>query len=406
MTTGKKPVDHGLFEYLYKDKENPGQMKLSSSKNVMGKRIWEIIEDQGLKSISCFVPLTWPLKPSGGLAISGIPTPKLEGVESTNPKGLKKEIDSALGTPLLIDITNFRELSKGEISEKVKGVSQLHLDTMKYLIREKEWQFFFGVISGSDRMNHIFWRYCDKTHRKYDPNSEFVNTLKDYYKYLDRELGKIIALLDKDTSIIILSDHGIMRMHSRVNLSDWLIREGYLVLKDNISLDSYKTLENSMVDLKKTKVFATGAYDGQIFINLKTRDGRGCVDVETYDSLVDELELKLKKIKGDDGKDLDTKIFKKKEYFVGDYEDIAPDIVVYFDDLQYGVNTSRVGNPTLWSPQTAQGSDDATHSKQGIFIMSDSVNKGYIGEIDILDVAPTILEKLKILHNLKGKIIR
>jgi len=170
-------------------------------------------------------------------------------------------------------------------------------------------------------------------------------------------------------------------------------------------LDQYRTLDNSMIDFDKTKVFATGAYDGQIFVNLKTEDGRGCVDIKDYDSLVDELESKLKKIKGDDGSWLDTKIFKKKGYFIGKYSDMAPDIIIYFDDLQYGANTSRIGNPTLWSPQTAQGSDDATHSKQGIFIMSDSVRKGYLGEIDILDIAPTILEKLKIQNNLPGKII-
>lgn len=408
MTTGKDPVDHGVFECLYKAKENPGKMKLSSSRNVMGKRIWEIATDSDIKSISCFVPLTWPLRPTEGMAISGIPTPQIDRVEFTNPKELKEEINSVLGKPLLIDIAKFRGLFKKEISEKVREVTQLHLDTMKFLIKEKEWQFFLGVISGSDRMNHIFWRYCDKTHRKYDLNSEFINTLKDYYKYLDRELGKIIALLDKDTSIIILSDHGVMRMHSRVNLSDWLIKEGYLVLKDNINLDSHKTLEDSMIDLKKTRVFATGAYDGQIFINVKTNDGKGCVGVEEYDSLVDEVGLKLKEIKGDDGKELDTRIFKKKEYFVGKYSDVAPDIVVYFDDLQYGVNSSQIGNPTLWSQQTALGSDDATHSKQGIFIMSDSKSKGYIGEIDILDVAPTILDKLNIdiPEYMKGKVIK
>src|SRR3989338_2423386 len=45
MTTGKKPADHGIFEVLYKDKNIPGKMNLSSSLNVKGKRIWEIVTE-------------------------------------------------------------------------------------------------------------------------------------------------------------------------------------------------------------------------------------------------------------------------------------------------------------------------------------------------------------------------
>ena len=80
-----------------------------------------------------------------------------------------------------------------------------------------------------------------------------------------------------------------------------------------------------------------------------------------------------------------------------------------WDKLIYGCNTTRIGNPTLWSPQTAKGSDDAGHSMQGIFIVADSSTnkKGYIGEVDILDVAPTILHKLRIEipQDIKGKVI-
>ena len=308
---------------------------------------------------------------------------------------------------LKIDIRFFRGLTKKDIVKKIKKVTQMHLDIIKYLIKNKEWTLFFGVITGSDRMNHSFWKYCDEKHRKYDSNSIFKNTLKDYYKFLDKELGKIINMLDEDTLIIVSSDHGFTRMHTRVNLSDWLIKEGYLVLKKNLKITSPTRLEHKMVNWKKSKVFANGAYDGQIFINLKGRDPSGIVKSVEYDKLINELEEKIKKILGDDGKILNTKIFKKKDYFGGKCGDVAPDIVIYFDDLEYGANTSLIGNPTLWSPQTAIGSDDAGHSRQGIFIMNKSEKKGNIGEVDILDVAPTILKKLniKIPEDFKGKVI-
>jgi len=408
ITTGKSPANHGVFECLYLNKNIPGKMNLSSSLNVHGKRIWEITADNGKKAISCFVPLTWPIKPYEGILISGNFTPLKEDIKFTHPPGIKNEINSCLDKPFLMDIKNFRDLSKKEIADKIKEVTQIHLEVMKYLIGNKDWDFFFGVITGSDRMNHSFWKYCDPLHRKYDLNSEFKNTLKEYYKFLDNELGKLIELLDENTKIIILSDHGITRMHTRINLSDWLIKEDYLVLKEDIKINQPIRLESSMIDWNKTKVFATGAYDGQIFINLKGRNPSGVVEPEKYDSLIDELEEKLKNIKGDDGSILDTKIFKKKEYFKGECEDSSPDIVIYFDNLEYGANTSLIGNPLPWSPQTAVGSDDAAHSRQGIFIMNNSQQKGDMGEIDILDVAPTILNSLNIPipGNMIGKVIK
>ena len=373
MTTGKKPAEHGIFEYLYRNRESevPGKMNLVSSFRVKNKRVWEMVAEEGKKVISCFVPLTWPVKAYGGTIISGAPA-LVEKGKFAHPPEIENEIKEILGQDFQVDIRFFRDLTKKDISQRIKKVTQMHLDIIDYLIKNKEWDFFFGVITGSDRMNHSFWRYCDSHHRKYDPNSEFKTILKEYYKFLDKELGKIIQILDEDTLIIIVSDHGFTRMHTRVNLSDWLIKEGYLVLREDSKINSPTKLEHEMIDWEKTKVFAVGAYDGQIFINLKGRDPSGLVEPEEYDKLINELEEKIKKIPGDDGKILNTKIFKKKDYFKGECEDIAPDIIVYFDNLEYGANTSLIGNPSLWSSQTAIGSDDAGHAEKGIFIMNKS----------------------------------
>jgi predicted AlkP superfamily phosphohydrolase/phosphomutase len=281
----------------------------------------------------------------------------------------------------------------------------MHIKTTKYLLQNKNWDFLLSIINGSDRINHSFWRYQDKHHRKYEEHSEFENVLKNYYKYMDRKFGEILELIDDETIVILLSDHGITRMHTRVNLTDWLIKEGYMTLKKTINEKC--VFKPDIVDWKKTKAFAVGAYDGEIFINLKGKEPEGCVEEKDYDSLIEELEKKLKEIPGEDNSKLNTFVFKKKFFFRGKCEESAPDIVVYFDNLQYGCNTSLIGNETLWSPQTAMGSDDACHSRQGIFIMNKSKQKGDIGEVNYIDIAPTILDKLGIgiPKDMEGKII-
>ena len=64
----------------------------------------------------------------------------------------------------------------------------------------------------------------------------------------------------------MLSDHGISRMHNRVNLADWLIENGYMVLKDDVKIEEPCRLENSMIDWDKTRVFVNGFLEAQIFL--------------------------------------------------------------------------------------------------------------------------------------------
>jgi predicted AlkP superfamily phosphohydrolase/phosphomutase len=406
IVTGRSPADNGIFEYTYRKGKTYSEFGLISSKNVKQKTIWEILSERGRKTVSCFVPLTWPIKPFNGVLVSGFMTPPGEDIEYCYPRKIKQEIKALLGEDLLIDVKNFRQLSKKEIIEEVYKVSKMHIDSIKYLMEKEDWELFIGVINGSDRLNHSFWRYCDEGHRRYEADSKFRDTLKDYYIYLDDKIGDLLKNINEEDTIIVMSDHGITRMHTRVNLTDWLIKEGYMVLKRPIAIKTEFSPE--MVDWKKTKLFATGAYDGEITVNLKGREPDGVVSPGEYDQLLEELEKKLKQIKGDDGKKLDTKIFKKKEYFQGEGSEMAPDMIVYFDDLQYGCNTSLVGNDSLWSLATAKGSDDAGHSRQGIFIMKNGTTKGDLGEIDILDVAPTILNELNVvdIKGLSGKIVK
>jgi len=406
MTTGKCPADHSIFECLYR-KNNSYDQRIITSRNVSAKRVWDIAEENNKKTINCLVPLTWPLNPTNGIGISGFMTPLTKDIKFTYPEQLKQEIEDFFQEPFLIEQENYRDLSKEELLKTITNITEMHLKLIKYLIKHKKWDLFFSVLIGSDRVNHGFWRYCDKTHRKYLEGNKFENTLKEFYKLIDKNLGEILNLLDENTTIIVVSDHGIQKMDNRVNLTDWLIQNKYMVLKPEIKLNGVTKFETSMIDWEKTKVFVRGAFDAQIFVNLIGKEPRGYVRNEEYDSLLEELAEKLKQIRGDDGKELNTKIFKKEDHFHGKCSDSAPDLLVYFDNLNYGTNTSLIGNPTLWSPKTSAGSDDAAHSKQGIFIMDNKKVKGDLGNIDILDITPTILKELniKIPVDINGKII-
>ncbi|HJO14553.1 MAG TPA: alkaline phosphatase family protein [Candidatus Pacearchaeota archaeon] len=406
ILTGKSPVNTGLFEYVQRKNFESYDFNVITSLNLKEKQIWRVASDQGKKSIVCYALLTWPTKKFDGWMISdSLLGPSKDNLKSVYPPELQEELEREIGEVPPLDVADFRNFDKQQTIDEVYKLTSKHVEAMKYLIKNKDWDFFFGLLPLSDRMNHTFWKYIDPGHREYDPESEFKDTLKDFYKFVDGKLGELLELLDEDTKTIVLSDHGIQRMHTRINLTDWLIDNDYMVLKEPIN---GKTGFNfDMVDWSKTKAFAIGAYEGQIFINLKGKESQGIVEEEDYDSLVDELCEKMDEIKGDDGSELKNSFFKKKNCFKGKYEKEAPDIIVYFDGMQYGCNNSIVGNETQWNPITKRGIDDATHSLQGIFIMNNGYAKGYINEISYLDVAPTVLNELgiDIPEDMEGEII-
>ncbi len=406
ILTGKPPADTGIFEYIQRKRDSYEEWRVISSHSLKEKTVWQILSDNGKESVACYPILSWPIKPFKGSLISGSLTPSGKDVENVYPAELKKELEGMFGEVPTADIPLFRDLSKEQIIEGVQKLTDKQIEVEKYLMKNKKWDMFFALIGLSDRMNHAFWRYMDNKHRKYDPNSPFKDALKNFYLYVDKKLGEFLQIVGEDTRVIVLSDHGITRLHTRVNLTDWLIKEGYMTLKQPITEKTRFTFD--MVDWSKTRVFAIGAYEGQIFINLKGREPEGIVEQADYDSLLEEVIAKIAKISGDDGNKLETKFFRKKDHFNGKHFEEAPDAIIYFDDLEYGCNTTLIGNETMWSPQTALGSDDAGHSKQGIFIMSEKGKERDLGDISYLDVAPTILHLLgvPVPEDMKGKILK
>src|SRR3989338_6371569 len=127
---------------------------------------------------------------------------------------------------------------------------------------------------GTDRLQHMLWNHFDETHRNFIVNSPYKNALKDYYKYLDKRLGTIldkIKNLDrkdgKKTFIIIASDHGMIKQEGKININNWLIKEGYLVLKD--APKEPTRFSTSFIDFEKSLAYGGGAYNARIYINKK-----------------------------------------------------------------------------------------------------------------------------------------
>jgi predicted AlkP superfamily phosphohydrolase/phosphomutase len=389
MMSGKDTSEIGVFSYTYKDYQ--GKSRLVNSSNIKCKLVWDILSDQGKKSVVLYVPLSYPVKPINGVMVSDFLTP---GVNSNcaYPEHIKNKISSMTEPEIFFDVAvglaGHKGLEVGKLIEKTYIMTDMQVQLLKENLKEEDWDFFMAVMIGTDRLQHMLWNHFDETHRRYLKDSKYKNALLDFYIYLDKKLGEILKLLDEDTTIIVASDHGMVKQEGKININNWLIENKYLVLKENVVIDGKTRFNTDFVDMPKTIAYGGGAYNARIYLN-KEKLG------ESYPLVMEEIIEKIKNIPDDKGKKLDTRVYKSNRVYKNTDSKECPDLTVYFDDLRWASNPD-LGQEGLYSWHTAVGADSAGHSRQGSFILVSPKlrKKGYIGEIDIRQIAPTVLKFL------------
>ncbi|MCP2603987.1 alkaline phosphatase family protein, partial [Candidatus Aminicenantes bacterium AC-708-M15] len=354
------------------------------------KTIWDVLTEYGKTSCLVSIPPSYPPKKVNGYLISCFITPDAEK-DYTYPLELKSEIEGKFGS-YKFDV-KFRTNEKEKLKEETFHMTEQRFEVIKYLLRNKNWDFFMFVEIGVDRIQHAFWKYMDKEHHLYEPNNKFERIIIDYYKFIDEKIGELLSILDDKTSIIVVSDHGAKRMKGAFCINEWLINEGYLVLKNKPS--QITSLENVEVDWTKTKAWGWGGYYARVFLNVEGREIGGIIKPKDFEKEREELAQRIKEIKGPNGEKWETKVFKPSDLYP-EYRGDYPDLMVYFDDL-YWRSAGTLGHPTLYLPENDTGPDDAVHAQEGIYIIyAPWKNVKERKDAHILDIAPTVLNLMDI----------
>ena len=402
MATGKKAGTLGLYGFRHRKENSYNDFWIASSYNIREQNVWDIIGEKGLKSCILGLPPTYPVQKINGCLVSGFITPD-NTTEFTYPPELKEEIQENIGE-YVFDV-NFRVEKKEVLLDEIYKMTRMQFKTVRYLLQTKEWDYFHFVIIGLDRFHHAFWKYYDKKHPKYEEGNIFEDEMKKYYSYLDNEIGEILELLNEETTVMIVSDHGAKAMKGLICVNMALEKLG--LLKFKTKPQSKTRIENADIDWDNTYAWGWGGYYARIFLNLEGRETNGIIKEEDYETVRNEVARKLKTIKDANGKPMNTKVYKPEELYEiirGD----APDLMVYFDNLNWR-SAGTVGYDSMYLDENDIGPDDAVHDWHGVYIIFDPKKKigKDLGERSILDIAPTSLKILGVRapFDLEGKII-
>ncbi|MFC7356776.1 alkaline phosphatase family protein [Jejudonia soesokkakensis] len=238
VATGKTPDKHGILGFV---EVTPNQKALRpvTANSRKSRAIWNILHNQGCKSNLVGWWPTFPAEPINGVVV----TDKFQKVK-TDPK---KESPIVKGTihpeDFVQKLGNFRmfpwEVTKEHILPFIPNAAKIdqtaktnHLisfakilsqnvsiqNATTYLIRETEWDFMGVYFDLIDHLCHAFMKYHPPKMKnisedQYDMYKDVVNGA---YRFQDMMLGRVMEMIDDDTTIIVMSDHGFESGDKRI----------------------------------------------------------------------------------------------------------------------------------------------------------------------------------------------
>lgn len=404
MTSSKDPGTLGIYGFRNRADHSYDKMNIAMGSAVKEDRVWDILSRSGKRVNVVGVPGTYPPRAVNGCLVGCFLTPSIAAAY-THPPEFKEEIKQWVGE-YQVDVKDFRTDDKAYLLKQIYEMTATRFKLIKKMLIEKPWDFFMFVEMGVDRIHHGLWSYTDERHSRYQPDNPFINSIRDYYLYLDKEIGEMLDMLPPDTMVMVVSDHGARCMDGGIAINEWLHREGLLVLAEDTPA-KMTPLERVKIDWSRTKAWSSGGYYARIFMNVQGREPNGVIAPADYERERDDLARRLIAIPGPHGQDIGTRVFKPEEIYHA-VNNVAPDLIVYFGDLAWR-SVGSLGLESIYTFENDTGPDDANHAQQGMFILYDPARDlgGRRLQAEIMDVAPTVLHYLgePIPADMQGKVI-
>ncbi|MCI0451471.1 MAG: alkaline phosphatase family protein [Candidatus Latescibacteria bacterium] len=389
MMTSHDPGTLGVYGFRNRKSHAYDDMFTVNATHISSKTVWNILSKNRRRSLVVGVPLTYPPKPLNGAMVGCFLTPD-RNATFTYPPELQTRLYTLAGGEYMIDVKDFRNERRRETLAQIEVMTERRFRAFRALLKEDDWDFAMMVEMGPDRIHHAFWRFIDPGHRLYQRGNEFEDVVRRYYVAMDTEIGRTVDALPSDTSVIVVSDHGAKRMVGAIAINEFLMREGYLVLKTYPASPTRLTAD--MIDWKATTAWGDGGYYARVFLNIEGREPDGRIAAGDVDRVRRELKDKLEALGDADGNPIGTRVFFPEDVY-RECRGIPPDMIVYLGNLDWR-SAGTVGNGSVHLFENDTGPDDANHAPEGIFIWHNRGKQpaGPTERVSIYDVAPSILD--------------
>lgn len=236
IATGKRPYKHGVLGFMEPTPDGKSVRPVMSVSR-KSKAIWNIYTQKGLKN---HVVGWWPSHPAehiNGVMISNFfqnhvgkknePWPMAKGTVHPETEanhfaqfrvhpGELTANHIGMFVPDIASIDQKRDRRLFSVAKVTAHASSLHA-AFTNIIRTKEWDFAALYLDAIDHYSHGFMKY-HPPRRPHIPKEDYdlyKDVIVSGYRFHDMLLGRIMDLIDKDTTLMLISDHGFQPDHLR-----------------------------------------------------------------------------------------------------------------------------------------------------------------------------------------------
>jgi predicted AlkP superfamily phosphohydrolase/phosphomutase len=432
LATGLNPGKTGVFDYINKFSAESDEVTPVSPRYYKNRAVWDYLNKKGLKTGIFNYPTLLPAPEVNGFAIGGIGA-RGEDENLTFPKDLIKEIRAiAKDYKVILNLRNKKyEANMNDFFKDINKILEDQVEVLKYLIKNKDWDFFFSVLSVTDWIQHVCWKYIDEKHPLHNRWESEVPR-KEYKKFwirTDEVIGELLQILPKDINFLIVSDHGFGPLNSVFYPNSWLEDIGLLKKKKGMRLkgmilDKLKFMTESfdnkytnaitykigsklfkiknaidLIDLNKSLAYSPEHNTMFGCVNL-TKKGK---DTEGFkNKLINELKNLPNVYEGINS----IEIILPEDVHSGPYVNLSPDI--YFIINNYEATVEIPFDNTKFSNLPSVMLRTGSHRSNGIFLAKGEIFKNIQLNPSILDITPTILALygVDIPSNIDGNVLK
>lgn len=356
MATGSSAGEHGVYGFRNVVSATGAQFALTDRHAFRGAPpVWDRLLARGMTSRVIGLPGTWP--PASPRIVPGILTPHDHPTPTPNYR---------------YDVADFRHMDPRALVLEVTRMTQARFDLVDDWADRDDWNLFWVVEIGLDRLYHALWHHVDPAHPRHDPDPELIGALRDYHALLDARLGRLLEHHDDgETAFVVVSDHGARAMRGGIRLNELFRRRGWLTLV--AEPEGIEPFAATAVDWERTRAWTTGGYCARIYLE----DDDAALAAEVTDAILS--------LPGPDGERLEHTVHRGSELWSA-ARGRAPDLVAYLGDLSYRCLGS-VGDGPLHQESNDRGPDAANHDWNGILACGGAGTDGVAPPTRLLEVA-------------------
>ncbi|GAA3966882.1 alkaline phosphatase family protein [Actinomadura viridis] len=393
FVTGRRPGGHGVYQFF--DTQEPGYRdRLVGTGDYGCGVVWEWLARQGLSTGIINVPMSHPPRDLPGYQITW---PLAQTLRFSRPATLLGEMARA-GAGFRPDITTMFQGDHAYFDLAVDNV-RARGRSVEYLMREHPADVVMAVVTEVDRICHHYWHFCDHGHPRYEPpaRDEWATAVAAVYEEVDAMLGDLLALVDDDTRVMVVSDHGFGPGRHHVAVNRVLAEAGLLATRPGAPNGeaSWFHEDGRVVDWSRTRAYMPTPHSYAVNLNLAGRQDSGVVRPGDAGRVRDEVTELLGGLRAPDtGERIFAEILPREVAYPGPMTAAAPDLLLVPADQ--GVLASPNITGPVWRPSEQTG----MHRYEGMWAYrSPALSPGRRDTpVALADLVPTLLHDLGLSH--------